>query len=105
MTIAVTGASGLVGSALMSFLTTGGHRVIRLIRGAAAHVDERHWDPTCPADDLLDDVDAVIHLAGASIAGRFTEAHRRDIRDSRIEPTRRLPGAGGRASERPGRVS
>src|SRR6202000_1681115 len=40
--------------------------------------------------DLLDGVDAVVHLAAASIAGRFTHAHKRAVRDSRIEPTRRL---------------
>ena len=101
MTIAVTGASGLVGSAIVAFLTTGGHRVIRLVRGAPANSNERHWEPTGPAADLLDDVDAVIHLAGASIAGRFTDAHRNDIRDSRIEPTRRLADAAARAANGP----
>ena len=89
-TIAVTGSSGLVGSALTAFLSTGGHRVIRLVRGAAHGADERSWNPDDPDPRLLDGVDAVIHLAGASIAGRFTDAHRRAIRDSRIEPTRRL---------------
>ncbi|WP_441963368.1 TIGR01777 family oxidoreductase [Mycolicibacterium houstonense] len=90
LTVAVTGASGLVGSALTAFLTTGGHRVVRLVRRAPAKTDERQWNPADPAPDLLAGVDAVIHLAGASIAGRFTEAHRRAIRESRIEPTRRL---------------
>jgi uncharacterized protein len=89
-TVAVTGSSGLVGSALTAFLSTGGHRVIRLVRRAAANADERQWDPTRPDDDLFTGVDAVIHLAGASIAGRFTHAHRHAIRASRIEPTRRL---------------
>ncbi|MFE1593470.1 TIGR01777 family oxidoreductase [Nocardia sp. NPDC058705] len=89
-TIAMTGASGLVGSALSAFLSTGGHRVVRLVRHAPRHPDERQWDPAAPAADLLADVDAVVHLAGESIAGRFTAAHRRAIADSRIEPTRRL---------------
>ncbi|MEV0674695.1 TIGR01777 family oxidoreductase [Mycobacterium sp. NPDC050441] len=88
--VAVTGASGLVGSALTAFLSTGGHRVIRLVRHATAKPDERQWNPYDPHPELLVGVDAVIHLAGASIAGRFTEGHRRSIRDSRIEPTRRL---------------
>lgn len=91
--VAISGSSGLVGSALSAFLTSGGHRVIRLVRRLARGHDERYWDPANPAPDLLSGVDAVIHLAGASIAGRFTSAHKRDIRDSRIEPTRRLAKA------------
>jgi uncharacterized protein (TIGR01777 family) len=90
MVIAMTGSSGLVGTALAAFLSTGGHRVIRLVRRDPLNADERRWEPSKPAADLLDGVDAVIHLAGESIAGRFTDAHRRAIRDSRIEPTRRL---------------
>jgi uncharacterized protein (TIGR01777 family) len=89
-TVAITGSSGLVGSALSAFLSTGGHRVIRLVRHAATNANERQWHPDDPNPDLLTGVDAVIHLAGASIAGRFTAAHRRAIRDSRIGPTRRL---------------
>ena len=89
-TIAVTGASGLVGSALSAFLTSGGHRVVRLVRRAPQGPDERHWDPQRPAPSLLDGIDAVVHLAGESIAGRFTAEHKRAIRDSRITPTRLL---------------
>ena len=90
MVIAMTGSSGLVGTALAAFLSTGGHRVIRLVRRDPLNADERRWEPSKPAADLLDGVDGVVHLAGESIAGRFTDAHRRAIRDSRIEPTRRL---------------
>lgn len=90
MTIAVTGSSGLVGSALCAFLSTGGHTVIRLVRREAQGPLERRWNPADPSSSLLEGVDAVIHLAGASIAGRFTENHKRAILDSRIEPTRRL---------------
>ncbi|NKY88440.1 TIGR01777 family oxidoreductase [Nocardia veterana] len=89
-TIAVTGASGLVGTALTAFLTTGGHTVIRLVRRNPAGPDERQWNPDAPAGDLLDGVDAVVHLAGASIAGRFTPDHKRAVAESRIGPTRAL---------------
>jgi uncharacterized protein len=90
LTVAITGASGLVGSQLAAFLSTGGHRVIRLVRHGSTKPDERQWNPDDPDPGLLAGVDAVIHLAGASIAGRFTDAHRTAIRDSRIGPTRRL---------------
>jgi uncharacterized protein (TIGR01777 family) len=90
LVVALTGATGLVGTALSAFLSTGGHQVIRLVRHRAQSPDERQWDPDRPAPDLLSGVDAVVHLAGASIAGRFTAAHKNAIRDSRIGPTRRL---------------
>jgi len=62
ITVAVTGSSGLVGSALTAFLTTGGHRVIRLVRHAATKRDERQWNPDDPDPDLLN-----------KISGCFTE--------------------------------
>jgi uncharacterized protein (TIGR01777 family) len=101
MVVAVTGASGLIGSALTALLTAGGHRVIRLVRRAARVRDERQWRPEAPAADLLSGVDAVIHLAGASIAGRFTNGHKDAIRDSRIEPTRRLAQAAADSDDGP----
>jgi uncharacterized protein (TIGR01777 family) len=90
LVIAVTGASGLVGAQLTAMLSSGGYEVIRLVRRTPTGPDERQWNPDDPAAELLDDVDAVVHLAGTSIAGRFTDAHRAAIRDSRIDPTRRL---------------
>ncbi|MBF6427176.1 TIGR01777 family protein [Nocardia cyriacigeorgica] len=89
-TIAVTGSSGLIGSALTAFLSAGGHTVVRLVRREPHGPDERRWNPDRPDEDLLAGVDAVIHLAGASIAGRFTVEHKRSIRDSRVAPTRAL---------------
>ena len=86
MVVAVSGASGLVGSALTAFLSTGGHTVTRLVRGT---------------EPDLSGVDAVVHLAGAPIAGRFTEAHKQAIRESRIEPTRRLAEAAASADNGP----
>ena len=63
--------------------------------------DERQWRPDAPAPDLLSGVDAVVHLAGASIAGRFTAGHKAAIRDSRIEPTRRLAQAAADSDDGP----
>jgi hypothetical protein len=90
LTIAVTGSGGLIGTALTALLTTGGHRVIRLVRRAPSNEGERQWRPEEPGPMLLSGVDAVIHLAGASIGGRFTPDRKREIRQSRIAPTRRL---------------
>ena len=90
LTIAVTGSGGLIGTALTALLTTGGHQVIRLVRRRPENAGERYWRPEEPGPELLSGVDAVIHLAGASIGGRFTPDRKREIRDSRITPTRRL---------------
>ena len=90
LTIAVTGSGGLIGTALTALLTTSGHRVIRLVRRLPRHAGERYWRPEDPGPELLDGVDALIHLAGASIGGRFTPERKAEIRDSRILPTRRL---------------
>jgi uncharacterized protein len=90
LTVAVTGSGGLIGTALTALLTTGGHRVIRLVRRPPRNEGERQWRPEEPAPTLLSGVDALIHLAGASIGGRFTPDRKREIADSRIVPTRRL---------------
>ncbi|MFK4088205.1 TIGR01777 family oxidoreductase [Kribbella sp. NPDC020789] len=90
LTVAATGVSGTIGTALTALLSTMGHTVIKLVRRPAAAPDERQWNPADPDRALLTGVDAVIHLAGASIAGRFTPAHKRGLRESRIGPTRAL---------------
>ena len=84
MKIAVTGATGLVGSALMPFLNKAGHNVIPLGRPA-------HWNPDSGTVDtgVLQGVDAVVHLAGENIAtGRWTAAKKARIRDSRVRGTK-----------------
>jgi uncharacterized protein (TIGR01777 family) len=96
--VAITGSSGLVGSALAAFLSTGGHQVIRLVRRAPSGPAEREWRPDAPDPDVLAGVDAVVHLAGTSIAGRFTASHREAIRDSRVGPTSALATAVARAA-------
>ena len=90
LTVAVTGSNGLVGTALTAFLGTAGHDVIRLVRRRDDRTDTRYWNPDAPDPYLLSGVDAIIHLAGTPIAGRFTPSHKRAIRASRIEPTRKL---------------
>ena len=90
LTVALTGASGLIGSSLAALLTTGGHRVIRLVRRAPQQADEREWRPDAPDSGLLAGVDAVVHLAGAPIGRRFTEENKREILASRTGPTRAL---------------
>lgn len=91
--IAITGASGLVGSRLVAFLRAGGHEVVRLVRGPAEAPDEAHWDPMAGEIDAaaLEGLDAVVHLAGASIAGGlWTRKRKVAIRDSRIFGTHLL---------------
>ncbi|EMD23404.1 TIGR01777 family oxidoreductase [Amycolatopsis azurea] len=102
LTVGVTGAGGLVGTALTAFLTTAGHRVVRLVRRPARDAEERTWDPFAPAEDLLEGLDAVVHLAGEPIAGRFTDGHRRAVRESRVGPTRVLAGLAARTTGGPG---
>lgn len=91
--IAVTGASGLIGQALVPFLTTGGHSVLKLVRRAGREPDEVSWDPSSGqiVAERLEGVDAVIHLAGESIAsGRWSRARKERIRSSRTDGTRLL---------------
>jgi uncharacterized protein len=104
--IAVTGSTGLIGTALVAALRDGGHRVIRLVRQTPASEDEIAWDPLAPTGGLapgaLDGLDAAIHLAGANVAGRrWTAAYKEEIRASRVRGTRALAGALAAASAPP----
>lgn len=104
LTVAITGATGFIGSQLAAFLSTGGHRVLRIGRGAVRPgVVDISWDPSAGRLDAssLEGVDAVIHLAGASIADRWSASHRRAIRDSRIEGTSLLAHTLAGLSRRP----
>jgi len=92
MRIAVTGSSGLIGSALTPFLTTGGHEVRRLVRRPPRARDELRWDPRGGVDpSALEGVSAVVHLAGESIGeGRWTRRSKARIKESRVAGTRLL---------------
>ena len=92
MKILVTGASGLVGSALVQLLADSGHEVVRLGRTAPGPADLR-WDPDAGVLEAaaLEGFDGVIHLAGENIAaGRWNAARKRRIRESRVQGTRLL---------------
>ncbi len=90
MRVAIGGSTGLIGSALSRHLVGAGHEVVRLVRGEISASDQRRWDPDAGRIDSpgLDDVDAVVNLAGASIAGgRWTKDRKTEIRRSRITST------------------
>ncbi len=89
-TIVVTGASGLIGPKLVAALEADGKRVLRAVRRDVQSEQELRWDPAAGTidRDRLEGVDAVIHLAGANIAGkRWTEAYKQTLIDSRVDGT------------------
>ncbi len=88
--IAVSGATGLIGAQLAAFLSGGGHTVHRLVRRTPAPGSgDIAWDPARGTIDAaaLEGVDAVVHLAGESVAARWTDARRAAIRESRVSGT------------------
>lgn len=94
--IAVAGASGLIGSALARSLAADGHDVVRLVRRPPREPDEVRWDPARRYVDAagLTGCDAVVNLAGVNIAARrWNEAHKKAVRDSRVQGTATLAGA------------
>jgi uncharacterized protein (TIGR01777 family) len=93
MKIAVSGASGLVGGALVPALRSGGHEVLRLVRREARGPDEVRWNPATKTIEAarLEGLDAVVHLSGENIAdGRWTDAKKARLRSSRVGSTRFL---------------
>ncbi|NEC83898.1 TIGR01777 family protein, partial [Streptomyces sp. SID7958] len=94
--IAVAGASGLIGGALVGSLTADGHRVVRLVRGTPRGPDEVRWDPEGGSVDAagLAGCDAVVNLAGAGVGDRrWTPAYKERIRSSRVNGTAALAAA------------
>ena len=90
MKIAVTGSSGLIGTALTPALTAAGHELVHLVRRDASAPDEANWDIAAQTIDeaALQDVDAIVHLAGENIGQRWSSAVRRRVLGSRVEGTR-----------------
>jgi uncharacterized protein len=100
--ILVSGVSGPVGAALLPSLREKGYQVIRLVRSTPSGPDQIQWNPTqLPAPQAVAGFDAVIHLAGESIVGRWTESKKTSIRDSRVQGTRHLAAALAQAPQPP----
>jgi hypothetical protein len=96
MKIAITGASGLIGSALVPHLRSQGNEVVRLVRRPTTAPDEVTWDPAAGTCDLagLQGTEAVVHLAGAGVGDhRWTDDYKRQILDSRVDGTRTIVDA------------
>ena len=90
MRIVISGASGLVGTALSSSLRSQGHTVVTLVRRAAAGPDQITWDPAAGQLDpaAIDGADAVVNLSGAGIGDRrWNDAYKRELVDSRLQTT------------------
>lgn len=104
MRIAVTGSTGLIGSALVRSLSADGHEVVRLVRRAPASAQEVRWDPVAGTVDTsgLAGVEAVVHLAGAGVGEhRWTAAYKRTLWDSRVRGTATIAKALAELEPRP----
>jgi uncharacterized protein (TIGR01777 family) len=105
MDVAVTGSTGLIGTALVDRLRAGGHRVRRLVRpGRPLGPGEVRWDPTTREVDLdgLAGIDGVVHLAGAGVGDhRWTKSYKAQILDSRVDGTRTVVRAMAALDPRP----
>ncbi len=104
MKVAVTGASGLIGSALVSALHQDGHEAIRLVRRATQSAEEISWDPAEHRLDpqALSGIDAVVHLAGVGVGDkRWSASRKAAILDSRVDGTTTISAAMAAAEPRP----
>lgn len=99
--ILLTGASGPIGKGLASSFAPGA-QVVRLVRGTPKNADELRWDPLSPLSTAtVSGFDAVIHLAGESVVGRWTNEKKSAIRDSRVLGTRNLAAALAQSQSKP----
>lgn len=100
--VLMSGCSGPIGAALLPSLEQAGSEIVRLVRGPARNAGQISWNPMgelSPA--VVSGFDAVIHLAGESVVGRWTAAKKREIRESRVRGTRSLASALARTETKP----
>ena len=101
----ISGASGLVGSALRPALVSAGHTTAALVR-RRAEGDQVQWDPATPLDaSKLKGFDAIVHLAGRNISGHWSDKLKREVRESRVQGTRTLAAAAAEAFREKGQPS
>lgn len=96
MKILVPGSTGLIGSNLLALLRSGGHEVVPLVRRKRGGANEElYWDPYAGVLDAgrLEGFDAVVHLSGENVAGRWTDEKKQKILESRLKTTRLLSDA------------
>jgi len=100
--VLVSGVSGPIGAALLPVLQERGYQITRLVRGAKSGADQITWAPGQPMrPQSVSGFDAVIHLAGESVVGRWSADKKRRILDSRVQGTRHLAEALAEAPQRP----
>jgi len=100
--ILVSGVSGPIGVALLPLLKSHGYEVTRLVRGSATGANQIAWNPAQPlSPESVSGFDAVVHLAGESVVGRWTVAKKAAIRDSRVLGTRNLAEALAKTAQPP----
>ena len=105
--VLVSGASGPIGAALLPFFEQSGADVVRLVRGPAKNANEVSWNPLAQSSsgrlspEAVSGFDAVIHLAGETVVGRWTEAKKKAILDSRVLGTSNLATALANAASKP----
>lgn len=100
--ILVSGVSGPIGTALLSSFDPHTAQVVRLVRGRAQNASQISWDPLAPlSPSAVSGFDAVIHLAGESVVGRWTAEKKKAIRESRVQGTRNLAAALAQSAAKP----
>jgi uncharacterized protein (TIGR01777 family) len=103
MKIAITGSTGLIGTALSSALSASGHDLVRLVRREPSGPSEARWDIEAGTIDEapLQDVDAIVHLAGENIGQRWSDGVRQRVLDSRVNGTRLIAETAARLPSKP----